>query len=116
MGEDASFEKYLAEQDARNKELLGKYKVDQKVKLDMGDGELVTGLIREIYLDFNGGPIKEVYVDLDEDGAVTERILAEDILEIVEDPESVNTPSPDIEETPESIRSRDFDPDEDPPF
>lgn len=119
MGEEADFEKYLAEHDAENRELLAKYKPGQKVKVNMGDGEVAVCVIQHIYTDYNGGPIQDVFVDVeDEDRGVIERVLAENILEIIEDlhtQEDVEKGDEAVEENG-PIKRHDWPDDEDLPF
>lgn len=85
MEQDDDFERYLAEHDASNTELLSKYRVGQRVRVNLDEGSSVICEIKEIYSDFNGGPVRDVFVDVinEQDGSVYERLLAEDIEEIL---------------------------------
>jgi hypothetical protein len=66
---EEDFERYLVKHDARNRELLAKYRQGQKVKIDLGDG-LVVATITDVYEDFNGGSDKDIFVNIvvEEDG------------------------------------------------
>lgn len=77
---------WLNELDKLNEELLAKYKEGQRVKLDLGDGNVIVAKIIEIYKDYNMGSAQEVFVDVEDDnGGVMQRVLAENIVEIVKD-------------------------------
>lgn len=84
-----SMEKFFASQDRLNAEQLAKYKRGQRVAVDL-EGSVENATIEDIFLDYNGGPIQAVFVDLlMDDGSVEDRILADHITGIISDPEEV---------------------------